>query len=176
MADRHDLNLHDTPALKILADHPGDFPDIQAEHLADAQLFLRVAKRMLGTFAADFSSYGLSPGRYAVLMSLYSAPKPLAPSIIAARVGVTPPTMTGLIATLQKAGLVNFVASDSRDGRRKSVALTEAGRVLIEDVAPHIFTRMCTVIAAVSETDLVAFRAALHAIESNIAKNRENAD
>lgn len=176
MADRSDLHLHDTPALRILDDHPVDFPDIKAEQLADAQLFLRVAKRMLGAFAADFSSYGLSPGRYAVLMSLYSANQPLAPSSIAARVGVTPPTMTGLIATLQKAGLVSFVAPNSDDGRRKSVALTEAGHALIKDVAPNIFARMCTMIAAVSDDDLPPFRAALRAIESNIAEDGEDSD
>lgn len=143
-----DFTLRDTPALEALSRRRSRLSHIDPAALAAAQDLLRVSKRMLGAFADAFGAYGLSPGRYAVLMALDVQPS-LAPSQIAERLGVTRATVTGLIDRLARDGLVADVA-DGADRRRKTITLTPKGAALIDAVVPDIFQRMADLTAALS--------------------------
>ena len=58
---------------------------------------------------------------------------------LAQDVGVSNPTLTGLISTLQGRGLVERLTPD-RDRRKTIVTLTAAGREVIEDLFPRFHT------------------------------------
>ena len=136
-----DFNLRDTPAIEALGRRKADLSHIDPAALTAAQDVLRVAKRMLNAFADVFAGYGLSPGRYAVLMALDVHRPSLAPSEIADHLNVTRGTVTGLIDGLERDGLV-IHQSDGTDRRRKDIKLTPKGEALIDRALPDIFQRM----------------------------------
>ena len=80
---RADLELNDTPALAVFARRRASFEGVDPLSLRACQDLLRVAKRSLAAFGAEFARHGISPGRYSVLMELYHASVALAPSELA---------------------------------------------------------------------------------------------
>lgn len=113
----------------------------------DAQAIL-VASRLMATGAKlghaaeiHFSRFGLSTGRYRVLADLEDHEGEELPSQLAEHLGVTRATVTGLIDTLERDGLVSRRTS-SEDGRQKSVILTEEGAKKLRDMAPEHFARL----------------------------------
>lgn len=139
--------------------------------LAAAQDFLRVAKRMLGAFGDTFGAYGLSPGRYAVLMALDVQRPSMAPSEIAARLGVTRATVTGLVDRLMRDELVAY-AREGPDRRRKAVALTRKGETLIDDIVPVIFKDMADLTAPLSPEERRTALRLLSKVEDGLAPAR----
>lgn len=144
-----DFTLRDTPALEALSRRSATLAHINPAAIAAAQDLLRAAKRILNAFGDVFGGYGLSPGRYAVLMALDVQRPSMAPSEIADRVGVTRATITGLIDGLMRDGLVTY-AAEGADRRRKAIALTPKADALIEVVVPDIFQRMADLTAPLS--------------------------
>jgi DNA-binding MarR family transcriptional regulator len=140
------MPLRDTPALEALNRRSDTLGHIDPAALAAAQDILRVAKRLLGGFADLFVGFGLSPGRYAVLMALDVHRPSLAPSQIADHLSVTRATVTGLIDGLERDGLVIHQA-DGADRRRKTIRLTDKGEALINQALPDIFQRMADLTA-----------------------------
>lgn len=88
-----------------------------------------------------FSVYGLSAGRFLLLILMKSYPEGLMPTELSNMVGVTQATISGLISSLEKAG---FVAREvhKKDGRAFVIKLTDKGHQLIEDIAPIFFGRV----------------------------------
>lgn len=160
--------MRDTPALDILPRRPGDFGGVAAIDLQVAQDLLRVSKRMLGRFADEFARHGLSPGRYALLMALHGAERALAPSEIAARIGVTRATVTGLIDGMGRDGLVEHVLPAEGDRRRKSIGLSAKGRRLLLNLLPDIFAQMTALIAPLTKSERARLRSALLKIEAGL--------
>jgi DNA-binding MarR family transcriptional regulator len=68
-----------------------------------------------------------SPAGFVILNILDGADAPLPPHVIADRMILTPGTMTGLIATLQKHGYVS-TATTAGPGRRLLISMTDSGR------------------------------------------------
>lgn len=83
--------------------------------------------------AHRLQAYGLSEGRFVILVVLLTASEPLAPHDLAERVGVTRATMTGLLDGLERGGLIAR-RRDRLDRRSVKIALTPAGRDLTERV------------------------------------------
>lgn len=146
-----EIPMRDTPALDVRERRKG-LAHIDPARLAAAQDLLRAAKQMLRAFGEAFASHGLSPGRYAVLMALDAQRGGLAPSELAERLGVSRPTVTGLVDGLTRDGLVAH-AADPDDRRRKAVALTGAGEALLDVVAPDIFQRMVDLTASLTDSE-----------------------
>ena len=170
--ERSDLSLRDTPALVILREHPELFAGMDHAALKAAQDLLRVAKRMLGAFGDEFARHGLSPGRYSVLMALYAEGSPMAPSEIAADVGVTRATMTGLIDGLMRDGLVSHAPGDESDRRRKAIGLSAKGCTLLGELMPEIFGRMCALVAPLSPDERVLMQRLLNKVETGLENSR----
>lgn len=85
-----------------------------------------------------FREYGLSPATFNVLMILEGDPKPLCPYQIGERLLVTRGTVTGLLDSLEKRGLV-LRAPHPDDRRMLLIRITEAGRRLLVDLLPEHF-------------------------------------
>ena len=176
-ASRVDLELNDTPALAVLSARGRRSPGVSAQALQTCQDLLRVAKRSLSLFGDQFAGHGLSPGRYAVLMALYygelqagaEQPGPqnagLLPSQLAARVGVTRPTITGLIDGMLREGLLLRLRTDAEDGRRRGVRLSARGRQLLDELLPPLFARMSALVAPLSSAEQASLRQLLLKIE-----------
>lgn len=83
-----------------------------------------------------------SMAAFNVLSVLAGDPAPLRPSTIAERMLVTRPTVTGLLESLERRGLVRR-SHDPTDGRSRSVELTPAARRIVDRLVPamHRFER-----------------------------------
>jgi DNA-binding MarR family transcriptional regulator len=109
------------------------------------------AVRVAGSHLAEHS---LSKGRFMVLMLLLNhahqnGRRCCSPAELADLSGVTRATMTGLIDTLERDGLVNR-EPDLVDRRMMVVILTEKGRSLLETVLPPHLQRMAALMAPLS--------------------------
>lgn len=141
-----EIPKRDTPTGKILKDRPSDFPNIDRQAVQTCMDFMRVAKKAMATFYDHFASYGISPGKYSVLMEFAALPvgSVLSPSDIADRIGVTRPTITGLIDGMVRQGLIER-NSDGNDRRKVTVTLTSQGVGFIRELMPIQFERMASI-------------------------------
>lgn len=103
------------------------------------------------------AEYHLSEGKLIVMILLHQAQQPLAPSIIAQRVGVTKATISLMLRRMQRDGLVTMTDSPE-DKRFKLVALTEAGQTLLAEALPTHYWRISNLMSRLDETE----RATLH--------------
>jgi DNA-binding MarR family transcriptional regulator len=82
-----------------------------------------------------FTSIGISGAQWAILRNLYdmdaSGDDAVRLSDLGNRLLVRPPSVTGVVRRLRQMGLVEVAASQA-DQRAKTIALTDAGRQLVE--------------------------------------------
>ncbi len=85
--------------------------------------------------------YGVSSGKFGVLIILYQKNEDLAPSELARCAGVTRATISMMLSRMKRDGLVTETA-DAKDGRQKHIRLTDAGRALTEQLLPLHYQRV----------------------------------
>ncbi|MGW4245704.1 MarR family winged helix-turn-helix transcriptional regulator [Nocardia sp. NPDC004722] len=141
---------------------------------ADPQAVL-VAVRLLAAGAklgqaseSHFARFGLSTGRYRLLAALEDSDGELAPSQLAAILGVTRATVTGLIDGLEQQGLVCRRAS-VEDGRAVVAVLTARGAQKLREVAPEHFSRLQEMVGGLTHAERATFLELLERINQGIA-------
>jgi DNA-binding MarR family transcriptional regulator len=92
---------------------------------------------------------------------------------IAAEVGVNRSTLSGVLTTLERRGLLSRCGHDV-DGRLVLVALTGAGRSLVEKVAPAIGAAQLSVVSPLQPDSMRRLDDALRSIEQRLAPAEEN--
>jgi DNA-binding MarR family transcriptional regulator len=110
-----------------------------------------------------------SAARFKILMALRATKGNGIPhKDIVAEMGVTRATVSGLMAALEREGLVKSYAD--RDDRRKLIArLTPKGDVVIRKAFEVNFARFRAVFASLSEAELTRLRALLHRFSESFA-------
>ncbi|MCQ1577353.1 MarR family transcriptional regulator [Streptomyces parvus] len=108
-------------------------PDVDVSPQAVIGRLHRLGLLLTGRLNLVYRRYGLSEGEFDVLATLRRAGEPFerAPGELAAHTMVTTGAMTKRIDRLERDGLVARRRS-AADGRGRVVALTEAGRTLID--------------------------------------------
>ncbi len=126
------------PLVRVHDDFDEEFPDGSA--LA-TECFLnlgRVTVAMLSALDRLLTGFGVpSYTSFNALTVLAGAGEPLPPSEVARRMVATRPTVTGVLNTLERIGLVMRRAHAS-DGRMRLVSLTDAGRDIVRLVLPEV--------------------------------------
>lgn len=103
---------------------------------------LKTGSDVLTGFEKMLKSYGLSQGRFLILVVMNRNPdQSTTPSILAEKIGVTRATMTGLVDSLVKDGYVKRYAHAS-DRRRQNLRLTAPGKALLEKMLPDYWSRI----------------------------------
>ncbi|WP_341278833.1 MarR family transcriptional regulator [Paenibacillus sp. FSL H8-0537] len=115
--------------------------DIDAQAILVASRLMAAGVKLGHASEIHFSRFGLSTSRYRLLADLEDNEGEELPSQLAEHLGVTRATVTGLIDTLERDGLVSR-RSSSDDGRQRSVILTEAGAKKLREMAPEHFARL----------------------------------
>lgn len=115
-------------------------------------------------FEAHIGRYGMSSGRFGVLLTLLAADGRLIPSQIAERLSVTRPTVTSLVHALASDGMVERHA-DASSLRNRPVALTAKGRRTMEAAAEDHFRRIAGATASLSKAERELLETALPLIE-----------
>jgi DNA-binding MarR family transcriptional regulator len=133
------LMLKDLPRYECLLKAAGRFPTLNP---AAFDAFLNLLRTGDDVSAAEhrfLAGHHISPGRFTVLTLLHrSFKQSCTPAELAGESNVTRATMTGLIDTLERDGLVSRSA-DPDDRRTLHIVLTSRGQKFIEKLLPEYF-------------------------------------
>ena len=150
------LMMKDLPRYECLIEAAQTFPELDPS-AADAFLhLLRAGDEAFKVTDEHLSRHQISHGRFTVLLLLLEkgegCSKPHTPAELAEMAGVTRATMTGLVDTLERDGLVTRTP-DPNDRRMMSVSLTEHGKARLEKILPGHFRRIAALMAPLSEAE-----------------------
>lgn len=108
-------------------------PDLDGSPQGVLGRLRRVNDHLTDAMVEVFESFGLTEGEFDVLATLrrIGAPYELQPSQVAEQTMVTSGAATKRLQRLQARGLVSK-RGDERDGRARTIALTDAGKDLID--------------------------------------------
>ncbi|MGQ4598543.1 MarR family transcriptional regulator [Nocardia sp. R6R-6] len=140
------------PIDAIVAQWRRERPDLDLEAVAVLGRLGRLMVLAQREIEAVFGGHGLRRGEFDVLAALRRSGRPfeLNPSVLADTLMLSRAGMTGRLDRLEAAGLVRRV-TDAQDRRAIRVALTEAGRELVDTVVTEHTeneTRMLSVLTA----------------------------
>lgn len=140
------LMLRDVPPYDCLFRAAEQYPSLDPKACEAFFHLLRTGDAVSGQEAAFLNSHGISHGRFTVLMLLHHAcDERQTPATLAEEAGVARATMTGLVDTLEKDGLVHRDA-DPSDRRTVQVCLTTKGRQTLEQILPGYFQQVSSMI------------------------------
>lgn len=129
-------------------------PDLDVAPLEVLSRVSRLARHLDLARRAAFTEHGLEPGEFDVLAALRRAGPPytLSPGRLVTTTLVTSGTMTNRIDRLEAAGLVERTP-DPTDRRGVQVALTEAGRVRVDDALTDLLARERALLDVLAPSD-----------------------
>lgn len=147
------LYFQEVPEVSVLNDSfTKVYPSIDAQSLHTYMLIRKFSTNLDISLDAYFSQFNLSVGRFTLLIILTFNPEGLMPSDLSHQVGVTQATISGLINSLEKAGLVTR-QSHQKDGRAYMIRLTEKGTELVQKISPEYFARIKEFVDIFSEDE-----------------------
>lgn len=145
--------LKNLPRYDCLLEATRSFPEMDPSAVEAFLHLLRAGDEAARFTEAHFSACNLSRGRFTVLMLLMdkkkNEPSPQTPAALADKAGVTRATMTGLIDTLERDGLVRR-EHDTGDRRMMLVTLTAKGFDFVGSILPEHFRRTSHLMASLS--------------------------
>lgn len=150
------LLLKELPRYECLLEAAKEFPDLDPSACEAFLNILRAGDTAFQMGESYFASHNITPGRFAVLMLLLqkskACPQTGTPAELAEMSGVTRATMTGLIDTLERDGLVRR-EPDPTDRRMMAVDLTTKGVALMHEILPGHFKRIAEAMAPLNEAE-----------------------
>src|SRR5262245_48809294 len=161
------LLLKDIPRYECLIEASKEFPDLDPSAVEAFLHLLLTGDDVFAVSEKNLSEHGISHGRFGVLMLLWRSNQPRTdespadgdcmvgprtPAELADAAGVTRATMTGLIDTLERDGLVKR-EPDPDDRRMMSVRLTARGERFLRDFLPTHFKSIATVMDTLTEAE-----------------------
>lgn len=170
--------LKDLPRYECLLECAKRFPDLNPDAANVFMQLLRTADELFEVKADFVRQHNISNGRFTVLMLLSAAGSmegdascnpPKSPAELAEMAGVTRATMTGLVDTLEKDGLVRR-EPDPHDRRAMLVHMTEEGHEFMARILPQYFSRVTAIMDPLSEAEKKNLTELLTKIRSGIAE------
>jgi DNA-binding MarR family transcriptional regulator len=149
------------PRHQVLFDLASHTPDVDTTSVATYLLFLRVARDVVAAQQAFYDRFNLSEGKLVVLLLLHQAPQHrLTPSSLAEAAGVSRGTITGLLAGLERSGLLKRT-QHPQDGRMFSIELTRQALDLFEQMLPERFAHIAEFMSSLTVEEQYQLRALL---------------
>jgi len=150
------LMLKDLPRYECLLEASKQFPELDPSACEVFLLLLQAGDQTFRVCDAHLQRHNVSQGRFTILMLLLDkrsgCAKSHTPAELAEMAGVTRATMTGLVDTLERDGMVTR-RPDSVDRRMMIVTLTDKGIDFIKGVLPDHFKRMAALMSPLSEPE-----------------------
>lgn len=150
------LMLKDLPRYECLNEAASKIPELDPSAVAVFLHLLRTGDEAFRVADETLARHQISQGRFVVLLSLLdktkNCPCPRTPAELAEHAGVTRATMTGLVDTLERDGLVTR-APDPTDRRMMSVQLTAKGEARLKAILPDYFQRIAALMEPLSENE-----------------------
>lgn len=156
-------------ALKALA---ARYPDLDPSAMEACIAMFRVSGDLFGCLKDHFARYGISQGRFIIMVLLNRDPEgTLSPSELADMSCVSRATVTGLIDGLEREGLVKRISS-SGDRRSHSVQLTQKGKKFLDKILPDHFKRLAAVMSNLTEEEREEFMRLLFKLRDGLTALR----
>lgn len=163
------LWLQDLPKYETLQRFARRYPGMDISAVETFLTLLRVASDLFTGLDACLARHGLQQGRWWVLVLLMRREDlTAAPSELAEQAGVTRATMTGLVDSLERAGLVQRIA-DADDRRSVRIRMTDQGQEVMDAVMPDYYRRVAALFADIDEEERQRLVAALESVQSRVA-------
>lgn len=146
-----------------------DFPQLDVDAVRTGAQFLSIANDIFQAVDRHFAAYGISYGRFILLMILYRhKERGLSPYELAELAGVTRGTITGLLDKLEGAG---YIRRDKhpKDRRMLIIGLSDTGIAFLESIFPDHLQRSSTVMANLDKNEREEFIKCLKKIQSGIS-------
>lgn len=112
------------------------FPEVDSYSFYTYLTLRKVSSDLENSLESYFSSYGVSAGRFMLLLLLSSQSGGMMPSELALQCGVTQATISGLLNGLEKSQLI-LRETHLQDGRAFVIKLSEKGQALLNLVKPE---------------------------------------
>lgn len=126
------------------------YEDMEPSSVKAAVTLLKTGSDLLTGFETMLTRYGLSQGRFLILVVMNRQPdRATTPSVLAEKIGVTRATMTGLIHGLVKDGMIER-HDHPQDRRRQNLRLTPHGKDVLESLLPDYWSRIYRLMGALS--------------------------
>jgi DNA-binding MarR family transcriptional regulator len=129
---------------------------------------VRAGEAFVALANQSLNGYQLSPAARQALATLDGAGEPLSPTEIARRLIVTTASITSLLDTLERRGLVER-HPDPADRRRLLITITPTARDLVRRFVPEIVALQASVMRDIPEEERRQFVAVLTRIREAIA-------
>ncbi|HVU25381.1 MAG TPA: MarR family transcriptional regulator [Opitutus sp.] len=150
------LLLNNLPRYECLLEAARQFPDLDPAATEAFLHLLRAGDEAFRAVESHLATHRISQGRFMVLMLLFDklthCAQSRTPAELADMSRVTRATMTGLIDTLERDGLVTR-EPDPNDRRMLSVTLTDKGSALLETILPEHFKRMTALLKPLNQAE-----------------------
>ena len=162
------LMLKDVPRYECLLKAAEKYPTLNPSASEAFLHLLRTGDAVFAAEGAHLAKHDISQGRFMVLMLLNRcSAQPSTPAELADEAGVTRATMTGLVDTLEKDGLVTR-KNDSEDRRTVQVQLTRAGRKRLEKILPGYFASVTKMMQPLNNAERKQLVALLQKIQRGL--------
>lgn len=148
----HDQQAAEGTPIRVEPDHAARYPG--ADRLATECVInlIRAESLLAAELNNRFRPFGLTGSTFNVLMILDGEAEPLSPHEIGERLLVTRGTVTGLLDTLQRQGLVKRVPHPG-DRRMLLIELTDKGRTVLRETWPAHFPAQTEMLSVLSDTE-----------------------
>ncbi len=160
--------LLDQPTEKEFQDLARRYMDMEPSSVKAAVTLLKTGSDLLTGFEKMLKRYGLSQGRFLILIVMNRQPDvPMAPSVLAEKIGVKRPTMTGLIDGLERDLLIKR-QSHSHDRRKQELWMTDKSIKLMESLLPDYWSRIKNLMVGLNEDEEIMLVRLLGKVASRI--------
>jgi DNA-binding MarR family transcriptional regulator len=150
------LMLKDVPRYDCLLEAVRLHPDLDPTACEAYLNLLRAGDEAYRRTEEFLQEHNMTPGRFTIMMLLYdkreAAPRPQTPADLAENANVARATITGLVDTLERDGLVTR-EHDSGDRRMTLIHLTPKGHAALRAMLPGYFKRLAQQMAGLSESE-----------------------
>ena len=138
---------------RILASLAERIPGLDPQSVMTSLAIVEFANRSLAAFEAHFARYGLSQGRFAVLIFLFHFPdESWTPARLAELAGVRRATMSGLLDVLERDRWI-VRRKNPDDGRSREISLSASGRARLTKLLPDHFERVAKSMRGLSASE-----------------------
>jgi DNA-binding MarR family transcriptional regulator len=162
------FSLRDMPKREILNDYSSRFPGINVDTVESCIALLRTASDISKLLDEHFSKYGISEGKFTILMLLYrQSDYQLSPIALSKKAEVTKGTMTGLIAGLENQGYIEKIPNPC-DQRGYLVHLSSKGLYILEELLPIHYTIIAKLMSGLENDQLKELTALLNLLSKNL--------
>lgn len=141
------------PTRNELERHAKEIPEIDPSAVL-AMLRIGQAQEEIRASISDVleRQYNLSEGKLRVMIVLHQSPQGIAPSVLAAKTGVTRATISVMIRRMVRNGEAVSV-SDDKDKRGKKITLTPQGRKFMDRILPAHYARISKKMGTLTEAE-----------------------